>query len=221
MIAGARYGVESLTASCYLHPMSEVTPFTEILAGLRQIATNIDQLGAGQARIDERLGAIESRLEVFDSRLDAVGTRLDGFGTRLDDFGTQLDDFGSRLDGFGARLDAFESRLVTIESLLVGLDARVGILETRIGLLETGLDQTKLEVLKLRVDMMERLDRFQVTLDNVRESTAVTLMMDQRVAKKLKETDKDRDDLFEQMMAIERQLMTLSLRIEAIEDQRH
>ena len=172
MIAGARYGVESLTASCYLHPMSEVTPFTEILAGLRQIATNIDQLGAGQARIDERLGAIESRL-------------------------------------------------VTIESLLVGLDARVGILETRIGLLETGLDQTKLEVLKLRVDMMERLDRFQVTLDNVRESTAVTLMMDQRVAKKLKETDKDRDDLFEQMMAIERQLMTLSLRIEAIEDQRH
>ena len=101
------------------------------------------------------------------------------------------------------------------------LETRMDHIEARMDLLEKSLEQTRFELLKLRVDVMERLDRFQATLDNVRDSTAVTLMMDQRLTKKLKGIDQDRDDLFEQMMAMERQLMTLSLRIDAIEDQRH
>ena len=88
-------------------------------------------------------------------------------------------------------------------------------------MLETALDQTRHELLKLRVDVMDRLDRFQSMLENVRDSTAVTLMMDQRTTKRLKAAEQDRDDLFEQMMAMERQLMTLALRVDAIEEQRH
>ena len=133
----------------------------------------------------------------------------------------RMDAVEARLGALDARLAALEVRLGDLESAIAALDGRVGLLEIRVGLLETSLDQTRHELLKLRVDVMERMDRFQTTLDNVRDSTAVTLMMDQRVTKKLKETDQDRDDLFEQMMAMERQLMTLSLRIDAIEEQRH
>lgn len=111
--------------------------------------------------------------------------------------------------------------VASFKAYVVTLAADLATLTAEVGSLKAGGDQTKLELRRLRVDVMDRLDRFQTMLENVRDSTAVTLMLDQRVAKKLKETDQDRDDLFEQMMAMERQLMTLALRIDAIEDRSH
>ena len=108
-----------------------------------------------------------------------------------------------------------------IELRLGKVESRLDVLEMHTSALPAGLEQTNTELSKVGVEMMDRLDRFQATLNDVRDSTNVTIMMDQRVNRKLSETGRDRDELFTQMMAMERQITTLALRIDGIEGSSH
>ena len=203
--------------------MSEAFPAPEILTLVRQLVINVEKLADGQQRLtDGQLRLTEGQLRVIEEQ-QRISARLDRMEARFDGLEARLDRVERRFDGLEARLDRVETRFDGLEARLDRVETRFDELETKIGGLATvaALTQTREELSKLRSDVMDRLDRFQASLDSVRDSMAVTLMMDQRVSKKLDEAGKDRDELFAQMMAMERQMMLLSVRIDAIEERRH
>ena len=108
---------------------------------------------------------------------------------------TQFGGVNARFDGVNARFD--------------GIDARLDRIEKR-------QDSTEAELIKVRTEIMARIDRMQSTMDSVREDVAVNMAAAGTAMNNVRNIRSDFENLFDMVMTMHRQQMKLTERVDEL-----
>ncbi len=122
-------------------------------------------------------------------------------------------------------LKTLTSAVFGLPAMLVSLDERFGRLEKGVGefaewfrVIQDREERTAAEVVRLRVEMMERLDRQQNMLTHVRDDIGVNSAAVGHVRDQYKLVRNDYDALAKQLSVVHRRLMQLEQKVENKED---
>lgn len=111
----------------------------------------------------------------------------------------------------GERISRMDERLGRLEEHSEGMGQRLGRLEERVGHLDERVD-------RLRVEVMDRLDRQQNFLAGIRDDIGVNMAATERVREANNQTRKDVAQLSEQVSLIHRRLIRLEERVDRREN---
>ena len=153
----------------------------------------LDEIGSG---LSEFQGSVRISFEHLEAGLERLETRLDHLETRLDQLEIRLDQLETRLDQLETRLDQLETRLER--------------LETRLERLETRLDQLEAGQIKIRTEIMDRIDRLQGTVELVQKDSRVNWATADTAMNRVWNSREDIDNLLAMITAMERRHQLLA-----------
>ena len=153
------------------------------------MSDNADRILAALDRLDMRMGQLDARMGQLDTRMGQLDARMG-----------QLD---AQMDNLDARVGQ--------------LDARVGQLETRVGQLEVRVGQLDTGQTRLRTDPMDRMDRLQSALDQVKSDITVKFANTERVDRRAQSAQDEIRLVVEMVTEVTRGMRRLETRVSTLE----
>jgi hypothetical protein len=104
-----------------------------------------------------------------------------------------------------------------VDSRLERIESRLDLVESRLGRIESRLERLESAHISVRTDVMAQLDRFQTTLDEVKDDITVNFHANSRIERIARTSNVETRALADRVTALQRQVMHLNGRITSLE----